>query len=91
MPRKADTNHKQIADAFRKMGYSVADTHEHGNGFPDFIAAKDGYNHMIEVKSETGKLTPAELRFAEKWQAPIYVIRSVEQAIQFESGVRKQF
>lgn len=38
-------------------------------GAPDRIAIKNGIVYAIEVKSKTGKLTPAEEKFAADWRA----------------------
>ncbi len=75
---KIDRNHLEVALALRKMGYSVFSLAACGRGCPDILASKHGRNYLVEVKSEKGKLTPAQVKFHESWRGFINVVRSLE-------------
>lgn len=46
---------KLEADALKADGWTL-----HRNGWPDFLAEKDGVFRLIEVKQNTGRLSPAQ-------------------------------
>jgi hypothetical protein len=80
-----DANQAEIADAFRRLGWDVIDTHQCAQyvpGFPDLIAIRDRVVLPIEVKGKRGRLTVDELAFAmahPEWE-PI-VVRTVDDVI----------
>ena len=86
--RKVDDNQKQIVEAFRNLGYSVAHTHTIGKGFPDIIISRNNLNTLVEIKDGSKplskrKLTDDEKEFHEKWQGEIIIIESVEDVVKF--------
>lgn len=78
--KRVDGNHALIVQTLRKCGWLVADT-SRLSGWCDLVAYKPGLGtKLIEVKDGKGTLTPAQLKLrADGW--PIYVIRSVEDAV----------
>lgn len=93
-PRRAcarDANHDEIADAFRRLGWDVIDTHQCAQyvpGFPDLMAIRGGRVVGIEVKAPGGRLTVDELTFAmahPEW-APV-VVRTVDEVIRLSEEV----
>lgn len=83
---KKDNNHNDIADAFRKLGWSWFDTHQVGNGFPDGVAGKHSFNILIEIKDgalppSARKLTPMEADFHKTWLGAVHVVQSVDDVI----------
>jgi len=79
---KRDANHNAIAKALRQVGCKVLDTSHLGDGAPDAIIAFRGQLVMLEIKTVSGKLTPAEANFHREWEGqPIYVVRSIEEAV----------
>jgi Holliday junction resolvase len=85
---KVDRNQKEIVEAFRKLGFSVAHTHMVGEGFVDIVIGKNGKNYLIEIKdgllSESRKkLTTAEQKFHDEWRGQKAIIESVEDVIEF--------
>ena len=86
MTHRTDSNQKIIVDCFRRMGYEVLDLSAVGNGFPDIIIAKHGDNDLVEIKTEKGRLNELQEKFAAIWNAPVYVIRNVDEAIDFNNG-----
>lgn len=84
MPRKVDTNHGEIRDILRDMGYKVFDTHELGGGFPDLcVLTRTGVIILLEVKTPGGRLTDDERQFIQEWKnAPVFVVTSASEAIE---------
>jgi len=79
---RVDANQAEVVEALRKVGWSVALTHEVGKGFPDLVVAKDGYTLLVEVKNgEAGKLTRQQVEFMSNWTGDVVVVRSAEDAI----------
>lgn len=89
--RNTDANHTQIAATFKRMGYSVKDMSGVGGGFPDLIVAKHGDNDLVEIKTEEGELEESQRDFALRWNAPVYLIRSVDNIVDFDAGNKIQF
>lgn len=83
---KKDTNHNEIAQALRDVGYLVHETHQLGGGYPDLnvggIDRRTGRARvwLVEVKDTKGKLTPDELAFHTAWGGLVHVVRSVDEA-----------
>lgn len=84
--RKVDSNQNEIVKALISMGYSVADTSHAGSGFPDLVIARNGGDaKLVEVKNPEGRgnrLTPKQRDFHTAWKGRLYVIESVDQAIE---------
>lgn len=82
MPRahKVDANQAEIIAAFRELGCSVHDCSGVGDGFPDLVVGLVGVNLLVECKTESGVLTPEQVRFMEEWRGVAYVIRSAQEA-----------
>lgn len=81
--RKTDDNHQEIMDAFRALGFSVADTSRLGNGFPDLVVAKKGINVLVEVKDgnkppSAKRLTQDEKDFMQYWLGEYTIIETSE-------------
>lgn len=91
---RIDSNQPLIVDALRAHGYSVAITSALGKGFPDIVASKESsakhglpVNILFEIKDGSKPpsaqlLTADELEFHSKWQGPIFVVNSINQALQ---------
>ena len=83
---RVDSNQKEIVQALRKAGASVAHTHTIGQGFPDIVVGHRGKNLLLEIKD--GSLTPSrrkltedEYEFHEAWRGQINIVESVEDAL----------
>jgi hypothetical protein len=80
---KVDSNQAAIVRMWREMGASVAITSAVGNGFPDTVVGIHGENYLAEIKpDEKAKLTPAQVIFHRTWNGKIYVVRSMDDAIE---------
>ncbi len=71
-PRRQDSNHAEIRQAFRDRGFSVRDTHMVGDGFPDIVVGREGINVLIEIKDgakppSKRQLTKDETKFMDEW------------------------
>jgi Holliday junction resolvase len=89
---RQDLTHKAIKTGLIEAGFSVFDTSQLGNNFPDLVAGRNGLNIMIECKSrrartERGRQTSADRlsegqrQFMEEWRGakpvPAYTVEDV--------------
>lgn len=83
---KRDLNEREIIEALTAAGATVEQLSK--KGVPDLLV---GYvdpetgeptNILIEVKSGRGKLTPDEQEWIEWFAGQVYVVYSVEQALE---------
>ena len=65
MPRKArvDANQADVVSTLRAIGCTVQHLHAVGQGCPDIVAGRNGFNWIIEIKDGSKppsqrKLTP---------------------------------
>ncbi len=79
--KRVDSNQKQVVQELRELGYSVALTHIIGNGFPDFLVAKDGFSVPVELKSEGGKLTKDEEDFHKNFTGTIVIAFNTQDVV----------
>ncbi len=79
---RVDANQAAIADAQRAVGAWVWDTHALGNGFPDQLVFFRNRFYLQEIKSRTGKLTPAEQEWHRQYPGAADIVRTPEQALQ---------
>lgn len=82
--RRVDANHGQIINAFRALGFSVADTSKLGAGFPDAVIARQGRTAVVEIKD--GKkppsarvLTKPEMKFRDAWSGIYLLVENLGQ------------
>ena len=86
---KADLNQREVVAALRKVGASVFSLHRVGQGCAELLVGFRGRTYLIEVKSKTGHLTPAQDRFIEGWTGDIvHVVRDVEGALRAIGAIR---
>lgn len=86
---KRDAIHGQVVDVFRKMGLSVYDAAHAGNGFPDLVVGALGSTYLVELKTGKARLRANQEAFAASWRgAPVVVLRSVTEAIEWAVSIR---
>ncbi len=96
---RTDTNHRDIVDALRAIGCSVCDLSGAHNGIPDLLVGIGpqgegvGKNILIEVKDGTKppskqKLTAEQAIFHKSWRGPLFVVNSVERALEVVNRAR---
>jgi len=91
MPKRRDINHAEIRDGLRQCGYTVIDTADQGHGFPDMLAVnKKGAIILLEVKMPGAKLTPDEVEFHAMFDGPLYIVRSLEMALDLLAGIERK-
>lgn len=78
---KVDTNHAEVVNALRAAGATVKSTASLGKGFPDLVVGWRNRNWLMEVKTETGKLTADESRFFDEWGGMVWLVRSPDDAL----------
>jgi hypothetical protein len=84
---RLDSNHVQVADAFRRLGWHVISTARMGRGFPDLLVARHGVMKLIEIKDgakvpSARKLTEDEEvfhRHMRRYGCPVIVIETIDQ------------
>jgi hypothetical protein len=79
---RTDSNQAEIVEEFRRLGCSVAHTHQIGHGFPDIVVGKNRRTILIEIKDGSKPLsarclTPDEINFHRAWQGEIDVVENV--------------
>ena len=79
--KRTDGNHAEIRDAMRAAGAEVEDLSGSGKGMPDtLVYTSDGRLLLVEIKMPKGTLTAPQVRFHARF--PVYIVRSVEDALQ---------
>jgi len=80
---RKDHNQDLIVEALEKAGCSVLDLSMVGGGCPDIMVGKNKKNYFMEIKNpETGgKLNDLQKKFIDEWDAPIFVVRTPEEAL----------
>lgn len=83
---KIDANQPAVVAAMRKLGCSVQPLHMVGQGCPDLAVAIADISFFVEVKDGSKppskqKLTPDQIEWHSKWRAPVYIVNSVDQAV----------
>lgn len=87
---KVDANHREIADALKRVGFEVIDMSSIGRGVPDLYVAKGGQSWWLEVKDgskppSARQLTADQLKFLNKLakqNIPVHVVTSVSEALE---------
>jgi hypothetical protein len=84
-------NHGAIAEAYRALGCSVADTSMVGFGYPDLNIGLVGVTELVEVKSPEGVLGAAQERFARDWRgSAVRIIRTAAEAAEHVQEIRRR-
>lgn len=83
---KIDSNQHEIIDVFKRYGFSVLMLHQLGHGCPDILIGKHKQNTLVEIKDgnkskSKRKLTEDQQVFHETWKGSVYVVESIQQAI----------
>ncbi|KKL50575.1 hypothetical protein LCGC14_2304080 [marine sediment metagenome] len=84
MPRwdaKVDANQPSIVQALRDAYCSVLPIHRVGQGAPDLAVGYQGGTYFLEIKTDKGKLTPAEIEFMDAWRGHYAIVRTVDEAL----------
>ena len=90
LPHRKDANHREIAQAFERLGCFVFDTSAVGGGYPDIVAATGEDVLMVEIKTPKGKLTNQQIDFIRRWPGTIHIISTVEQVAELVRKTLKE-
>jgi Holliday junction resolvase len=74
-PRR-DQSEPAIVQALEQTGWSVCQVSVKDG--PDLFAAKGGIVVTIECKTGSAKLKPGQVDFQQRWNAPVYVLRTLK-------------
>lgn len=70
---RTDANHRELLDAAGALGAVVVETHQVGKGCPDaFVWTRHTGWLAIEIKTEGGTLTPAQIALAKTCEVTIW-------------------
>lgn len=75
--KKRDANEPEIIAALQDIGVTVVQLA--GNGVPDLLCHSRGIWSVMEIKSDKGKLKPAQAALYQ--QAPFPIVRNVAEAL----------
>lgn len=88
---RVDANQGEIVSALIDAYMSVAYTTSIGGGFPDLVVGgsmpcpfclkKFKQNKLVEVKTLTGTLTPAQKLFHPCWNGQLTIARTIDDAL----------
>ena len=79
---KVDVNQPEIVAGLRKVGFSVLIISQLKNCC-DIVVGKDGRNWLLEIKPNVkAKLTEGEVKFHENWKGSVYIVTTVEEALE---------
>lgn len=92
---RKDANHEEIAEVFKTFGFSVADTSQLGNGFPDMVVGWLSANLLVEVKDGSKplsrrRLSEEEQAFHDRWLGPILVVETETQALEIARTLKEE-
>lgn len=80
---RSDANQKQIVEALRKIGCSVQSLHRCGDGVPDLLVGRNGFNLLLEVKTVHGALNARQKRWHGEWHGDgVQIVHSPETAVE---------
>ena len=79
---KVDTNQNPIVRDLRSIfGECILDLSRVGGGCPDLLVAVRGVNLLMEIKTDAGRLTPAQIRFHRNWPGQVAIARTLADAL----------
>jgi len=90
---RVDDNQAEIVRALEDVGASVLHLHQLGRGAPDLLVGFRGLNYCMEIKDgnkaeSRRRLTDDELLWHTAWRGSVYVVESVDDALQRIGAVR---
>lgn len=91
---KIDDNQTELVGILRSLGMCVEITSAAHGGMTDLVVGYGGITVLVEVKDgkkapSDRKLTPAQIRFHERFHGAITVIETIDQAFKLASEIRR--
>ena len=78
---RRDENHLEVCRQFQQLGFSTLTLADMGDNCPDLLISRAGRTALIEIKSDGGKLTPGQARFAKDWRGRCYLVRGIDDIL----------
>ena len=75
---RTDANHEQVVKALRAIGVSV----EYLKLPLDLLICHRGVTSLMEIKTESGRLTKDQVAFIARWPGIVHVVRNEREAIE---------
>lgn len=85
---KVDQNQKEIVEALRGVGCSVAITSAVGGGFPDIVVGFRGQSFLLEIKTRTGKLNQLQVQWHQTWNGQVASVRTIDEALKVVGAIQ---
>lgn len=86
---KIDANQPEIVETFRQLHCKVQHLHQVGSGCPDLLVGINGFNVLVEVKTDTGKLTADQKGFIAAWTGDdVSIVRTRDDVIELVNHYR---
>lgn len=73
---KRDHNEPKLVEYLRRCGASVELISS--GGIPDLLVGWFGLNFLMEVKSDTGRLTEYQIKFFDTWRGQADIVRTIK-------------
>ncbi len=77
--KQRDANEAAVVAALRAVGASVERLS--GPDMPDLLVGYCGLNYLVEVKTDTGKLSAGQAAWLRCWQGRTTFVRTPEEAL----------
>lgn len=78
---RVDTTQESIVRGLRTVGARVTDLSMVGAGVPDLLVSYRGNWHVLEVKGPKGELTPDQVEWWNRQEAPVHIVRDLDEAL----------
>lgn len=79
--RRTDANQSEIVRAYEQVGATVRTLQLEAGGIPDILVGLQGVNYLVEIKTDTGELTPAQVKFFVEWKGQKAIVRDTSEAL----------
>jgi hypothetical protein len=84
---RVDANHKEVADAFRKLGCSFLSLAPLGKGAPDAAIGYAGLSILVEIKDgskpkSAQKLTDDQREFWDTWKGGVRLVNGMAAVVE---------
>lgn len=87
---RVDSNQADIVAAFRHLGASVITMQMAKGGFPDLVVLIGSFVVLVEVKSDKGRLTKAQVEWFNKYGDYAHIVKTVEEVVELYKFYKEQ-
>ena len=88
---RSDSNSKILDAAFKNLGFSVANTGQVGDDFPDRVIANCGHTFLAEYKTKNGELSDGQSEFRQNWKGTVFVVRNINDVKRIYNLIKMDF